>query len=211
MGSQQGQAAISVGAQGMMSEIKRPERGIDGNTYLDEIWMPGKIDFISGQVLENKPMRYDILMDQVEVNLDGVLRGVSGKNVKSFSLFNKEKMSYDVFVNGNQYQLAGTKLTGFFKVISSGEWSLLEKTEVVYIKPTYNAALDVGAQEGKYVKKSKFYMAQETSVFLVAKNKKEFLKSFNEKSEDVAAFIKQEDLSIKRTEDLERIADFLNK
>lgn len=210
-GLQRNSIDLNNRAGGVIQEIKPPVREIQGSTYLDDQWMPGKIEFKNGNVLEDILLRYDISMDQIEVKIDGVLKGVSGKNAKSFTIFNPLSQSNDYYINANMYQEAGNKHSGFFKVFSLGEWSLLEKTIVTFEEANYNPVLDVGNEEPSYVKSSTLYMAHNNSIVVVSKSKKKFLEFLNEHSEATAAYMKEKSLSIKETSDIKLIVDFLNK
>lgn len=211
-GLQRNSLDVNNTARGMMVEIKAPEKEAIGSTYIDDNWVPGKIEFANGQVLEEDfLLRYDISMDQIEVKIDGGVKGVKGHNLKSFAIFNPTIQGYDLYINASTYQEAGVKHTGFFKVITAGEWSLLEKTTVTLEKPSYNPVLDVGEEEPKYVKHNTMYMAQNNSTILVSKNKKDFLHAFGDQAETLASYMKEEKLSLKKIEDLQQIVGFLNK
>ena len=211
LGTAQGGDYMNNAAFGVLSELKRPERAATGSTYIDDNWVPGKIELTNGHVLADILIRYDISLNQIEVKIDGVVRGVRGENAKSFTVFNPTTQANDVYVNASAYQVAGGKPAGFFKVVTTGEWSLLEKAVVTLEKPSYNPVLDVGEEEPKYVKSSTLYIAQNNSVTPVPKSKKVFLESLNEQSDGVAAYMKKMSLSLKKTADIKLIVDFLNK
>jgi hypothetical protein len=194
-----------------MSEIKPPVREIMGSPYMDDNWMSGRIDLINGQVIEYELMRYDVLADQIEVKIEGRLNGVKGQNVKSLTLFNEATQTKVELVSGRNFHEKGVEHTGLLKVVTSGEWSLLEKTEVKLVEPSYNPVLGVGEVYPKHVKSSTLFIARDSSIVVVPKSKKRFIESFNEQSGVVADYMKEENLSPKEIADVKLIVDFLNK
>jgi hypothetical protein len=211
LGSTQGEGYMNNTVRGVMTEIKPPVREATGSTYINDNWLPGKINLTNGQVIDDVLIRYDIEVDQIEVKIDGTLKGVSGKNIKSLTLLNLTTQSNELYISGNGLMENGNKQTGLFKVITDGAWSLLEKIEVNFVKPSYNPVLDVGEEEPQYVKSSALYIAQGPTIFKVSKKKKKFLESFNEQSDSVSAYMKKMKLSIKDTDDIKLIVEFLNK
>lgn len=210
LGSVQGQGAMNSVPRGVMNEIKKPERAVIGNTYWDENWAPGDITFADGQVLANASLRYDIQEDMIELKIDNKLMGIRGKNVKSFTAYSGSKQAYEVYINASQYKEDEITKAGFFKVLAEGEWLLLEKMEVTYVKPNYNPVLGVGNEEPKYSKKTELFVAHGPDVFEVPNSKSKFLKEVNYPNEDLASFMKENDLSVKNTKDVKSIVEFLN-
>lgn len=210
LGSVQGQGSMSSTPKGMMSEVKKPEKAVVGNTYWDENWVPGKVTFANGQILNDSPLRYDIQEDMIELKLDDKLMGIRGKNVKSFTAYNGNNQTYEVYVNASRYKEDEVTKAGFFKVLAEGDWALLEQMEVVFVKPNYNPVLGVGNEEPKYLKKIKLFIARGSNVFEVPNSKSKFLKEVNYPNEDLASFMKENDLSVKDTKDVKSIVEFLN-
>ena len=210
-GLQRASIDMNMRPGGVINTFPPPVREAIGSTYIDDNWLPGKIDLTNGQVIEDVLIRYDIETDRVEVRVNDELKGVKGENVKSFTVFNASTQSNDVFVNGRGYQREGNAHDGFFKLIRGGEWSLLEKTEVEFVKSTYNPVLGVGEEAPKYVKSKTLFVAAGASIFVVTKNKKKFLESLNDQSDKVSEYMKKMSLSLKDTEDIKLIVDFLNK
>lgn len=209
-GLQRNSIDLNMRPQGVIMELKPPVREAVGSTYVEDSWLIGKIDLANGQVINGYPMRYDILTDQVEVRIDGELRGVQGKNVKSLTLFYEQTQSKDIFVNGRYCKETVNESPGFYKVISNGEWSLLEKLEVDYEEPNYNPVLGVGNQEGRYVRKNKLYITNGKTIIPVVQKKGKFLESLGEQSSKVSAFMKKENLSLNHEGDVKLIVEFLN-
>lgn len=196
-------------AYGYLTEIKAPEKAVTGTTYLNDNWLTGSVEMTNGLTMKDLSMRYDILTDNIEVNVNGKLSVIRGQEARSIVLIDPGTKSGYVLINGGLYEKEGVRQTGFFRVVMNGNWSLLEKIEVVYEAPNYNQALGTGNQAGNYAQKSTFYIAQGTSVFQVVKNNKKFMASFPDQR--VAKFIKEEHLSLKQLDHLELIVDFLNK
>ncbi len=202
---------MNTRAGGFVTEIKKNNTEVRGNTYLAEEWKSATLSLIDGTVITDKLMRYDILMNQFEIKIEGQLKGIQGFNVTSFVIYNEFTQGVDQYINAKQYSLEGAKLIGFFKVTNIDKWSFLTKTDVELKKANYNAILDVGEEDPEYVKSSKFFISNGQSLIpVVSNNKKKFADSFGDKSDQVLQFLKDKKLSLKEEIDMRTLVNFLN-
>jgi hypothetical protein len=172
-------------------------------TLLDE-YVPGKLVLTTGEVAIHDAMNYNAYSDEVAVIFDGNERRVASSMVKSFQLFVYGDTM--VFTKAN---IAGKKITFVQQLTKPGKVTLLrhlqKKIEENDPKDPYSSAL----VSKRLVLEEKFYI-QTGSKFIEIRNKKTFVAEYQENSEAVKAFIKQEKIDFKSASDLKRLVTYLN-
>ena len=176
-------------------------KGIVGSPTLLELYVPGRINFLSGQVVDYPKMNYDIVMGDLLVIRNGAEMVVNKESVISFTL--------DSIEFRKQRLLVGVE---FVQVLVSGKSHLLMKTEKVVKAPTNTGAYSPGNTDGELdVEKKYFWQAPDGSVFEI-KNKKTMLSEVkNSTGVDLKPFVKGHKLTVKNPLHLEQIFNHLNR
>ena len=79
------------------------------------------------------------------------------------------------------------------------------------MESNYNAALDVGSKAKRYTKKDKYYIQYNEKITQVKTKKKNILKKFKEKAEEMEEFATDNKLRFNDENDLKQIFDYYNK
>jgi len=176
-------------------------KGIVGSPTLLEQYVPGRINFLSGQVVDYPKMNYDIVMGELLVIRNGAEMVVNKGSVVSFTL--------DSIEFRKQRLLTGEE---FVQVLVSGKSQLLMKTEKVVKAPTNTGAYSPGQTYSELdVEKKYFWQAPDGSVFEI-KNKKTLLSDVkNSTGFDLEPFVKGHKLTVKDPLHLEQIFNHLNR
>lgn len=198
-----GSAAYGTGFKGRLNI----ESEIKGHPYLDTLWSLSCFHFYNNQDSFTTPARYNVLVDEFEVQTSAGIRAIQGNIVKTFT---KETGSGSVnWVNAKDYKENGVVLNGFFEVISKGKVFLLKQTQIEIIKPTYKISLDAGDKNTYIIPKYIYYYAKQDKTVIRIRKQKDLIYLFENRTE-VSKFIKDNDISIKKQEHLKKVFDFYN-
>ncbi len=192
--------------------IPLPEGKVVGDTYMDTHWrMANVMLYDKEKLIEGFPMRYDIHLDELEFRGKNGIKVLAGSKVKSFVWADSITRTPAYFINGKSFRNEDdVPFTGFFEVLEEGSVPLLKKTYISVRKADYNVAMNVGSRDDKILKKSKFYVLKQTRIIELPKSRKKFLALFNDKSSQLEAFIKENNLLTYIEQDLEMILDYFN-
>jgi hypothetical protein len=196
---------------GTISAFGFPEKVIKGSKYLFADWKIGTLEVESG-VIKKIPMNIDVQNGLVEVNTDKGVRTVPTKLVKSLK-FESDGSFSQSFINAKKYNGEQARIFGIFEVLVDNEITLLKYNYVYAKEGSYNAALDMGDNEVKYIVKSKYFLHEKKGTLLeVPVTKKKFLESFSEADQNkLDAFLKENGLKLKEQDDLLAVCTYLNE
>lgn len=179
------------------------DRDLVGSSYIHKEFLPAKrrddetIYFI----------RYDAYQDEMEVQKDGEAFYMNKLFDYPVTFINDRKV-YEVF----KYKVKDTNHIGFFVVLFKTEdFSLLLKEKIKFHDPVepktgyqkYKPPTLKRTKDKLFIGYSKDHMAVE-----VPSKKKDFIKLFSDKSEEIEEFIKKNKLSIKKQNDLIKILKY---
>lgn len=201
---------MSPVAGGLVKEIKFAPMQVEGTHYYQDYWSIGDVILFNGSTLEDLQMKFDIEKNHLEIKTENKVKLLEDSYIKEFTLLDSESGSKKRFMNCSLYKENGMKLIGFFESITDGKMSLFLKMELDIIKANYDAKFDVGDKSDKVVKVENYFIANGENVYRIAKNKKENLKIFGDNSERISSYIKNEKLSFKDKEDLQKIITYYN-
>jgi hypothetical protein len=197
---------------GTISTFGFPEKVVTGSKYLFKEWRFGTMK-VDAKEIKNIPMNIDVQNGVVEINTDRGIRVVPVHSVGSLTFMSANGNYEQSFVNVKQYAGEKVYVAGLFEVLVSDTITLLKHSYLVQKEGSYNAALDMGNNETKFMIKDRFFLhTAGGKIVEVPANKKKFLDYFHgEKQDKVEAFIKENKLNVKSQVDLAVICDFLNK
>jgi hypothetical protein len=196
----------------IMYGIPLPPGKVIGDSYLDTHWKKSTILlYEKDKLIQGFPSRYDIYLDELEINARNGIKVLKGDKIKSFVWFDSSTNVPSYFVNAKDFKNEdNVPLTGFFQVLSDGANPLLKKTDIHIRKATYNVALNVGSQDDKILKKDDFYLLKGSNVFEIPSSRKKLLPLFGDRAEVMEKFIKENSLSTTKEDDLKIIFNQYN-
>lgn len=196
---------------GFLSKIKPADSAIEGEPYLFADWMYSKIFLKTNHLLENFKINLDLTNNEINVQTDKDIRILEGNRVLYFQTYSNGNDTI-LFVNGNNFKIDNTALSGFLKVVVNGKWRVLSKTEIELLPPSYYVQFNAGNQNSKYSKKEVLFIADEKNQLARAKNiKKKELQFFGERETAVKEFIEVHKTKFSKQEDLMDLVNFLNE
>jgi hypothetical protein len=192
----------------IIKEIKPKTIDIPSAVYLTDKWVKTNLVYKSEYVIQNLKCKYDINSELFEVNADTIIQIINTADIDSFS-YEEDGMQYN-YINCKHFPLEDY-MHGFFRVLSHGKIRLLEKPAVNIIEPDYNVALDVGHKERRYVLTFHLYVQEKDVVRELPRKKKDIRKLFLDKESEVNAFVKENKLKLKKSEDLAKAINYYNQ
>ncbi len=180
----------------------------EGSYYYSPDWNKGNIELFSGEIIQNYPLKYDMKMQQIDIKVEDEVKFVTVLAVKEISWVHPTSGDKEILKNVSNFK--DYKGTGFFSILSEGKITLLKKTDLTLMEANYNAAMDVGSENNKYVKKEKYYISKDNSVQEMKKSKKIIRTIFSDQISKVEEYVDQYNLNVKEEYDLIKIFDFYN-
>lgn len=190
-----------------------------GNAYLDSAWAKGnlkllnKIQAVGGMpvdTLSGLAMRYNVHFNEIEIlhNTYNDIKAVQGRKVKAFSL-EKDGEALN-FVNTRAFD-SDKNPEGFYEILVPGKMILAVLYKTSVRKPTYNAAFEVGSKDTKITMQEDFYVLQNGKAEKIKQNKKGILDILKDKSQEIDAYLKENNLDPKDRSDLITLFERYNK
>ena len=193
-----------------LTTLKTKPSHLEARNYLRLEWQTGNVYLFNEQVLLNQEIRYDLDNNLIEIKGQNVTKIMEGFKIRRFEWIgdNHEK---SLFANCAGYQYP-TWTEGFYRILTEGKVSLLERTAIV-------EKVDhvTGAQEVEmFVKDDKpdeleeiLYVAEGNLVHDLGR-KKEILNYFGDKAPQVEAYRKEHRLNFRGKKDLIQIVEYYN-
>lgn len=198
---------VNTGGGGMrIKNIKAKPKATKGTYYYVKNWRVGTIKLFSGEVIENYPLKYDMKMNQIDIKVDEEIKALSIGSVKEIA-WTKSNGDTELLKNARIYN---KNEHGLLSIINNGNTPLLKKTSLKIQESNYNAALDVGNQAKKYIKTEEYYTISNGNLKKTRKSKRSFNKLFSDKTNIVKTYVKQNNLSYKKDNDLAKIFEYYN-
>jgi hypothetical protein len=196
---------------GFLSKIKPADSAIEGEPYLFADWMYSKIFLKTNHLFDNFKINLDLTNNEINVQTDKDIRILEGNRVLYFQTYTSGNDT-TLFLNGSNFKIDNTILSGFLKVVANGKWRVLSKTEIELLPPSYYVQFNAGNQNSKYSKKEVFYISNEKNQLARAKNiKKNELQFFGEREAVVKRFMEAHKTKFSKEEDLVALVNFLNE
>lgn len=210
---------LRIPTSGTMWGVASSDKGeIVGNTYLDTTWAQGNLKLydaiqpVGGKAvdtLSGLAMRYNVYFNEIEILLNTYkdVKALQGEKIMAFSL--EEKGKSQNFVNIQQYD-PDKASKGFYEILAPGKLTLAALHKTFVRKPTYNAAFEVGSKDTKITMQEDFYVLKNGKAEKIKQNKKGMMDLMKDKSKEIEAFLKVNDLDLKERSNLTRLFERYN-
>jgi len=187
----------------------RPSQ-LETRNYLSRNWQTGNIYLFNEDVILNQQIRYDLDNGLIEIKTQKDIKILEVFRVRRFDWVGDTNQK-SLFTNCASYQYI-TWLEGFFRILTEGKISLLERTQMVV-----ESDHSIGTQDVEmFVKndrpdelESKLYIANGNLVYDLGR-KKEILTYFGDKSSQVEAYSKEHRYNFRNQKDLIQIIEHYN-
>ena len=189
-----------IGGNQVFGIPPEPKRLI-GNYYLDPKWNKASILLYKDmEVVEGYFVRYNISSNNFETRDGGSdqVGIIPGFRVQNIVWIDSEHNIPRYFVNGMDFKLEGSPISGFFEVLVEGQMPLLRRTEAVIKPSNYNQALMIGERNDQIIKRNVYYYLKDREIILIPKERRKFFKIFGEYTSEIEKFVKENSVNIRQ-------------
>jgi len=179
---------------------------VEGNPYLYNFWVKGKVTLKNGKIYSNDSLKYDLIDDKlIFKNDDGTLMHFA-EPVRAFDLLSKD-LKVLHFRNGLPAP-NGLNSESYFQIIYDGKIPLFKRTgKFVTESKQYNSASTIKSFNTTY----NYYLLQNEALVKVSLNRKTIITLFGIKEDQLNDYLKLEKIDFKKDEDLNKLFTYFNK
>ncbi len=175
--------------------------------FLQDVWLPATFVNEEGVTIKRDYFtKFDILNNQVNVNIDGKVMVAPMGVVKIFTTHSVEEDRTFVALNPKNWNKGAT----YFEIIADGEIQLLVHYSVKDVGNTYNPAIDAGSKTSKMVQKEEYYILVDNKISKVPTKRKAGERLFS-KLGIARKYFSKNKVKFKSKENLIELVNFLNK
>lgn len=173
----------------------RDKRGAEGSFYWNDSWYDGSIKLVSGKTIKDMPLKYDLLTNGLEIQVENDIKVLPGDIVEEFILkevqANNEEQYYR-FIRLDFFFDVDVIDRTFYELLQEGKTvSLLRKTKTEILEPNYVVILDAGSVNSKIIKKDKLMIFDGVNLQDFPKRKGKMLKILEKYKAGVTDYYKQ--------------------
>lgn len=202
--------------------VEGSKGSIKGDIYLDSAWHMAEVFFYpeivrrydpsASDSVGGYPVRVEVVDYSVEFKVKDTPKAVEESAIRKIVWMKGDQKV--TLVNTRQYP--GVKdMSGFFQVIAEGSLTILKYTKINLLQPTYSVALDVGTKDYRIIKKEEYYYLRggkdngKPEKFKPTKSA--LLDLMRSKKSRVEKYIEENDLNLRKDEDLAKLVAFYNE
>ena len=175
--------------------------------FLIEDWSEGKFLFSTEyQTQQTFPLKYDILNQELNVNISNSIVVAPLSLIKGFKVFDGLKPATFLVLKPKGWN----KSPSFFELLVDGEYKLLVHHYTKILPPNYNPALNSGSKNSEVKRKKDLYLLHNGIISEVSAKKKK-AKKFFAKFEALKDYFKQNDVKFNHQDDFVKVVEQLNK
>ncbi len=199
----------SMNPTSMMQLMPMDKPRTVGDSYLNSTW--NRTAFMlygSDNLVEGYMTKYDLAANELDIFNPMGIKTIKSDNIKSFVWVDSLTGQSSYFVNGMDYlNEEGVPIVGVLQVVSDGSFPLFKKTEATVLESNYNMTLNVGRRDNEISKKEVFYYLEGKTLHKIPGNIKKVAKLFGDKTPEMEAFIKLNNLKADREHHLLALFD----
>jgi hypothetical protein len=193
-----------------------------GEIYLDSSFLKSSIVFYreiikhydsnASDSIAGYPVRIDLRNYLVEFKLGEAVKSIDPMAIRKVYYQRPGQIAPSVFWNVDEFNDRPDDLKGFVEMLAVGKLKVVKSYSLLYIRPTYNAALSVGDKNAKYFKRYAYYYVDAKSNLIKFKPKrKELLALMSDKASLVIQFMDEKKLTLDSDQDIKMVLNFYNK
>lgn len=195
--------AMSSGSS-MFRSYDNRFKGIEGNPFIFEEYLSGRILMKTGKVYSQDKINYDAYKNDIIVIHKGNELFMNKGIIKGFELFyGGDTLVFKKIEQGGNNDF-------FVQVLLDSPICLLKKTEKTIVAPTNTGAYSSGKLNSEFHTKQKYYWLLKEGSLQEIKSKRDFLSEFSASDKELELFMKKNKLDLKTESDLLQIFSYLN-
>ncbi len=185
-----------------------PYEKIDGTPYLNDDFVNGTLITSDSIIYRHVQLRYNIYEDEMEFFMadDAAPRKIS--NPRSFLFFYLEDKVF-VYLT---FQENNRPRQGYFETFNKGYCQVLRRKHTVYAEPEELKAYSEG-KPARFIERPNIYYLRFDNQIPeeIRLRRRNILQAFGERGDEIADFVRENNLSYRRIGDLVKMADYYNR
>jgi hypothetical protein len=180
------------------------EKGLDGNPWLTDEWVPGTVLTINGTKINGLNYRYNVYRNRLYFQYENAEYAVnSPDSIQQLLMDNR------VFVYDDSDPSAKVNKR-FMEIAVDGKAKLYVNYYPQIIPANFNIILGTGSQNETVAVKENYLIKVGDVITVVDKKGKLIPGAFADKNKEISEFIKTEKISPKNISDLEKVVRYYN-
>ncbi len=180
------------------------EKGLEGSPWLMEDWSPGTVRLISGKIIEGLSYRYNVYRNRLYFQYENAEFVISAPDsIDQLVLGGK------IFVYDNPDSLAKDKKR-LMEIAVDGPARLYVNYYPFIIPANYNIVLGSGNANETVSVREAYLIKAGTTLTAVDKKGKNIPDAFADKKQEIDAFMKKMNFSVKKRSDIEKVVKYYN-
>lgn len=177
-----------------------------GNPYVDEEFQEGEILFKDSSIYGGIGMRFNHNNDQIEFQQDGQILAIPNPEDLISVSFGNHQFIFEKYSKGKK------NLSGFFEVLVPGKTKLLYFRKSIVKREQLPPSEMSGGNYRDYFRtvEDYFIKKEREPAFLVNNTSKSILKALPDRKIELEKYIDQNQLKIKKEEDLKALVEYYN-
>ena len=213
-GRNAGGSDITEGPGGTIQQINNmSEAKIIGSKYLNSEWQKGDMEYLNGHNIQGVLLRYDVETGNVEqYEMDSTHNSIHDSKIKKVVIYADNSSISETLLNGGDFKLNEVPIIGLVRSEElAGKFNLITSFRIKKSAGTYNKVLDTGNEESKIEVTATTYLTEGHKLTVLPKNKKKLANIFDESnSELILSYVKSNNISVKRYDDLVKLISYAN-
>ncbi len=180
------------------------EKGLDGSPWLMEDWSPGTVRLISGKIIEGLSYRYNVYRNRLYFQYENAEFVISAPDS-----IDQLVMAGKIFVYDNPDSLAKDKKR-LMEIAVDGPARLYVNYYPFIIPANYNIALGSGNANETVSVREAYLIKVGATLTTIDKKGKNITAAFPDKKQELDAFMKKINFSVKKRSDIEKAVRYYN-
>ncbi len=179
------------------------------DSYWFEEWRKGGIILKDSQQITGYPLRYNLYSQSFEIQTVQDVKVLPHEQVHHAMLVAGQDTG--IFVDLTRYLdlPPNPAFTGLSRVFTDGKYALFHRKEGEILKANYVPALDAGSITDKIVFSDAFYLYDGEYLEKLPSSRRKLIRFFNNRHEDVEAYIRSARINPRKPEDLVLLLNYL--
>lgn len=196
------------GYRGMVFTYDTRYSGVKGSPFLSEDWLTGKLFLISGDSVEDKPLKLDIYQNELILRQRNSENYVKKEAIEGFAFTDPQTGVNYEFIKAIHPQRGDEQ---YFQRLTSGRAELLVFHEARFHKANYKGAYATGNTYDEFIPGETFFARHTASAPQKLKtSKNSLIRFFPDHQDEIKGFLKENKFKLSDKEDLIKVFNYYN-
>ncbi|QSE96033.1 hypothetical protein [Fulvivirga lutea] len=194
----------------VIDQLPLPPPKLEGTFYLNEDWVEGDLWLKNQKVLRGFPLKYDLKNQLLEIKTEYGIKVCQLPLIEKFVIKQPLKDSIHYYNTSVVNNITFDVPKGICEILVNDKVKVIKYQYMEIKEATYNVALSAGERNDKVLKKDKHYVIVRDQVFELKNKVKKNDEVFGQKTSEVEAFAKKNNLKLKDDAEIIKVFEYYN-